>query len=60
MFCIHNGKSCVMVYDVEAGKYVYIPERKWDKLTKFEKITKYRLSHMSGNSDFENALMCAK
>lgn len=60
MFCIHNGKSCVMVYDVEAGKYVYIPERKWDKLTKVEKVTKYRLTHSMEMSDFEIALMCVK
>ena len=60
MFCIHNGKCCVMVYAMEIGKYVYISERKWDKLPKAEKLAKYRLSHMSGNSDFENALMCAK
>lgn len=60
MFCIHNGKCCAMVYDMEAGEYVYIPERKWDKLSKAEKLAKYRLSHMSENSDFENALMCAK
>ncbi len=60
MFCIHNGKPCVMVYDVEAGKYVYILERKWDKLTKFEKITKYRLTHNMEMNEFEIALMCVK
>ncbi len=26
MYCIHNGKPCLMVYDTEKGKYVYNTE----------------------------------
>lgn len=44
MYCIHNGKPCLMVYDTEKGKYVYIPERKWDKLNHEEKA-RYRETH---------------
>lgn len=37
MYLIHNGKSCVMVWDVNRGKYVYITEKRWDKMTKEQK-----------------------
>ena len=34
MWCVHNGKVCMMVYDSTKGKYVYIPERKWHRMQK--------------------------
>ena len=37
MYCVHNGKSCVMVWHVNKGKYVYIAEKRWDKMTKAQK-----------------------
>lgn len=37
MYCVHNGKCCVMVYNVERGEFVYIAERRWDKMTKEQK-----------------------
>lgn len=29
MWCIHNGKSCVMVWHIKNCKWVYIPFKKW-------------------------------
>lgn len=52
MYCIHNGKSCLMVWDRERGEYVYIPEKKWDKMTTTEKH-KYRETHMSTEYDLQ-------
>lgn len=52
MYAIHNGKPCVMVWSVERGEYVYIPERRWEKMTKEEK-QKYRETHMSTKFDLE-------
>ena len=33
MYCTFNGKICLMMYDVIAEKYVYIPETTWYSLT---------------------------
>lgn len=49
MYCIHNGKSCVMVYDVEKGKYVYITEKRWDKMKREDKA-RYKMYHTSPNT----------
>ena len=37
MYCIHNGKSCVMIWSINNGKFVYITENRWDKMTKEQK-----------------------
>lgn len=29
MYCTWNGKICLMMWDIIAGKYVYIPEEVW-------------------------------
>lgn len=29
MYCVYNGRVCVMVYDQERKQYVYIPEDKY-------------------------------
>lgn len=29
MYCVHNGKVCVMVYDPTRKEYVYIPENEY-------------------------------
>ena len=42
-YCIHNGKSCVMVWHVNKGEYVYISEKRWDKMPK-EKKSEYKVS----------------
>jgi len=31
MYCVHNGKVCVMVYDPIKKEYVYIPEHEYNK-----------------------------
>ena len=59
MYCIHNGKTCLMVYDTEKGKYVYIPERKWDRLNKDQK-KQFRISHLHEETPFERAMINAK
>ena len=33
MYCTFNGKTCIMMWDIIAGKYVYIPENVWYSLT---------------------------
>ena len=33
MYCTFNGKICIMMYDIIAEKYVYIPENVWYSLT---------------------------
>lgn len=58
MYCIHNGKSCVMVYDIIKGEYVYIPEKKWDKLNKEQK-KQFRVSHLHEETPFERAMINA-
>lgn len=45
MYCIHHGRSCVMVWNVNKGKYVYITEKRWDKMSKEDK-SKYKYYHM--------------
>lgn len=38
MWCVKNGKVCIMMQDTRKGmKWVYIPERKWDAMTAQEK-----------------------
>lgn len=32
MYCIINGKVCVMVFDEQKNEWKYIPEKKWNKL----------------------------
>ena len=34
MYCVHNGKVCVMVYDSIKKEYVYIPENEYEKRAK--------------------------
>ena len=34
MYCVHNGKVCVMVYDPIKKEYVYIPEDKYCRRAK--------------------------
>lgn len=34
MYCVHNGKVCVMVYDSIKKEYVYIPEDEYEKRAK--------------------------
>lgn len=55
MYVIHKGKPCVMVWSIERGEYVYIPERRWEKMTK-EDRQKYRSTHMSTRFDLEYLL----
>ena len=31
MYCVHNGKVCVMLYDESKRKWVYIPEDEYRK-----------------------------
>ena len=38
MWCIYRGKVCVMMYDTRKRKYVYIPEREWDKMPASQKM----------------------
>ena len=33
MYCTFNGKICLMMWDIIAEKYVYIPETTWYRLT---------------------------
>ena len=33
MYCTFNGKICLMMYDIIAEKYVYIPEEIWYSFT---------------------------
>ena len=58
MYCVRNGVSCVMVYDTEKGKYVYIHEKKWDKLSKDQRKI-FRISHLHDETTFERALINA-
>ena len=58
MYCVHNGISCVMVYDTEKGKYVYIPEKKWDKLSKDQR-KQFKISHLHDETSFDRALINA-
>lgn len=34
MYCVHNGRVCVMVYDPNKKEYVYIPENEYRRLQK--------------------------
>lgn len=34
MYCVHNGKVCVMVYDPNKNEYVYIPENEYHRRVK--------------------------
>ena len=54
MYCVHNGIPSVMVYDTVKGEYVYIPERKWDRLNKDQK-KQFRISHLHEETPFERA-----
>ena len=56
MYCIHNGKTCLMVYDTVKGKYVYIPEKKWDRLNKDQR-KQFRISHLHEETPFERAMI---
>lgn len=29
MWCVHNGKVCIMVFDPETQEYKYIPEKEY-------------------------------
>lgn len=29
MYCVHNGRVCVMVYDAQKKEWVYIPEQEY-------------------------------
>jgi len=58
MYCVHNGISSVMVYDTVKGKYVYIPEKKWDKLNKDQR-KQFRISHLHEETPFERAIINA-
>jgi hypothetical protein len=29
MYCVHNGRVCVMVYDASKKEWVYIPEQEY-------------------------------
>lgn len=31
MYCVHNGRVCVMVYDESKKEWVYIPEEDYSK-----------------------------
>ncbi len=33
MYCTFNGKTCLMMWDIIAEKYVYIPESVWYSFT---------------------------
>ena len=59
MYCVHNGIASVMVYDTVKGEYVYIPERKWDRLNKDQK-KQFRISHLHEETPFEKAMINAK
>lgn len=54
MYCIHNGKPSVMVFDTVKGEYVYIPEKKWDNLNKDQK-KRFRISHLHEETLFDRA-----
>lgn len=41
MYCIKDGKICILVFNRKKGKYQYIPERTWQKIPKCEKETNY-------------------
>lgn len=32
MYCVHRGKVCIMLYDADRKKWVYIPEREYLKM----------------------------
>lgn len=34
MYCVHNGKVCIMVYDPIKKEYVYIPEGEYYRRAK--------------------------
>lgn len=34
MYCIHNGRVCVMVYDASEKEWVYIPEQEYNRMVK--------------------------
>lgn len=38
MYCVHNGKVCLMLWDTATENYVYIPESTYNKLTPTEKL----------------------
>lgn len=59
MWCVHKDKVCIMVWDIEKGKYVYIPEKKWNRIKKEEKYKKYQMVHWRENTAYENALFLA-
>ena len=44
MYCIFNGKTCIMMWDIIAEKYVYIPENVWYSFTEKakERYTEYK------------------
>lgn len=33
MYCTFNGKVCIMMWDIQADKWVYIPENVWYRMT---------------------------
>jgi hypothetical protein len=32
MYCVHNGRVCVMVYDANKMEWVYIPEEEFKEV----------------------------
>lgn len=59
MYCIHNGKPSVMVFDTINGEYVYFPEKKWAKLTKNQR-KRFRVTHLHEETPFERAMINAR
>lgn len=41
MYCVHHGKVSVMVYDILKNRYIFIPFRRWEKMTE-DKRSRYR------------------
>ena len=34
MYCVHNGKVCIMIYDNNKKEWIYIPENEYEKRAK--------------------------
>lgn len=38
MWVVKKGHVCIMMWDVRKKKYVYIPEKTWDRMSAEEKM----------------------
>lgn len=41
MYCVKNGKICILVFNRKNGKYQYIPETTWNKIPHEKKVKNY-------------------